>query len=104
MEIAVIETGGKQYKVSPDSLVNIEIMGDLKEGDKVAFDKVLFLSDGKQTTIGTPYIKGAKVNGVVEKVGRGKKITVIHYKAKSRYFKKNGHRQQYLKVKISSVK
>jgi large subunit ribosomal protein L21 len=104
MEFAVIETGGKQYKVAPNASIKVELMGDLKEGDKVAFDKVIFVTDGTNVNIGTPYIKGAKVNGVVESLGRNKKITVIHYKAKSRYFKKNGHRQQFVKVKISSVK
>lgn len=104
MEFAVIKTGGKQYKVSVGESVNVEkILGDHKEGDKITFDKVLLVDNGKDTTIGTPYINGAKVEAVLEKIGREKKVIVIKYKQKSRYYKKNGHRQPYFKVKISAI-
>ena len=105
MEFAVIKTGGKQYRVSEGGLVSIEKLGgDLKKGDKVVFDKVLLVDDGKDTTIGTPYITGAKVNAEVVEVGRTRKVLVVKYKQKSRYLKRNGHRQHYLKVKITSIK
>ena len=105
MEFAVIKTGGKQYKVSVGDLLNIEKMrGEFKEGDKITFDKVLLVDNGKDaTTIGTPYIDGAKVEAVLEKIDRAKKVTVIKYKQKSRYFKKNGHRQPFFKVKIAAI-
>lgn len=105
MEFAVIKTGGKQYKVSVGDSVNIEKMrGDFKEGDKIIFDKVLLVDNGKDTTtIGTPYIDGAKVEAILEKIGKAKKVTVIKYKQKSRYFKKNGHRQPYFKVRIATI-
>lgn len=104
-EFAVIATGGKQYSVAVGDVVTIEKMQEvLAKGDKITFDKVLLVDDGSNTTIGTPYITGAKVDGVVEVVGRAQKITVIKYKQKSRYFKKNGHRQPYLKVKITAIK
>ncbi len=105
MEFAVIKTGGKQYKVSVGDSVKVEkITGDFKEGDKVTFDEILLVDNGKDTTIGTPNIAGAKVEATIAEIGRSKKVTVIHYKQKSRYFKKNGHRQQYFKVTIDAIK
>lgn len=104
-EFAVVFTGGKQYQVSAGDTIEIEKMPeDLKKGDKVVFDKVLLVDNGTDTTIGTPYISNAKVTGEVVVVGRNPKVTVIRYKQKSRYFKKNGHRQSYLKVKITAIK
>jgi large subunit ribosomal protein L21 len=105
MEFAVISTGGKQYTVSKGDIITIEKLSDtVKEGDKVTFDKVLLVDDGKNTTIGTPFIPKAIVKGTVTEVGRLPKITVVHYKQKSRYYKKNGHRQPFTKVKIDEVK
>ena len=105
MEFAVIHTGGKQYTVSKGDVIAIEkLSGTHKEGDKVKFDKVLLMDDGKDTTIGTPYIAKASVDGTITEIGRAPKITVIHYKQKSRYYKKNGHRQPFFKVKIDALK
>jgi large subunit ribosomal protein L21 len=105
MEFAVIQTGGKQYTVSAGSIVKIEkIVGEYKEGDKVVFDKVLLVDNGSDTTIGTPFIDKAKVTATITKIGRLPKVTVIKYKQKSRYFKKNGHKQPYFEVKIDAVK
>lgn len=105
MEFAVIKTGGKQYKVSEGQLVSIEKMkGDFKVGDKVSFDKVLLVDDGSNTTIGTPYITEAKVEGEIAQIGRAKKLLVMKYKQKSRYLKRNGHRQPFFKVKILAIK
>ncbi len=105
MEFAVIQTGGKQYKVSAGDVIQIEKMdGEFKKGDKITFDKVLLVDNGSDTTIGTPYINGAKVFATFESAGRAQKVTVIKYKQKSRYFKKNGHRQPFIKVKIDSLK
>ena len=104
-EFAVIKTGGKQYKVSTGDKVIIEKLSDTqKVGDKVVFDKVLLVDNGKDTTIGTPYIKDAEVLGKISKIARKAKVVVIHYKQKSRYFKKNGHKQPYFEVEISSIK
>ncbi len=105
MEFAVIQTGGKQYKVAVGDIVKIEkLIGDYKEGDKVVFDKVLLVDNGTDTTIGTPFISGAKVTGSITKIGRSAKVNVIKYKQKSKYFKKNGHRQPYFEVKIEGLK
>lgn len=103
-EFAVIETGGKQYQVMAGDVISVEKLGDdLKEGDKVVFDKVLLVDDGSNTTIGNPYISGAKVEATFQEAGRAPKVTVIKYKQKSRYFKKNGHRQPFSKVKIEKI-
>jgi large subunit ribosomal protein L21 len=104
MEFAVIQTGGKQYQVSVGQVVKIEkLAGEHKVGDKAIFDKVVLVDNGKETTIGTPYITGAKVEGTIADIGLNKKISVIHYKQKSRYFKRNGHRQPFMKVMIKSI-
>lgn len=104
-EFAVIETGGKQYKVVEGDVLLVEkLPGDFKEGKTVTFDRVLLVDDGKDTKVGTPYIAGAKVTAIFEEEGKHKKIRVIKFKAKSRYFKKRGHRQPYSKVKITALK
>ena len=103
-EFAVIATGGKQYRVAVGDTVTIEkIKGEHKKGDKVTFDNVLLVDNGSDTTIGMPYIAGAKVEGEIASVGRAPKVMVIKYKQKSRYFKKNGHRQPFFKVTINSI-
>ncbi len=105
MEFSVIKTGGKQYKVSPGQSIKIEkIKGEYKAGDKIVFDRVLLAFDGKDTVIGEPEVKGAKVSGTIERIDRNKKVRVFRYKAKSNRLKINGHRQEYFKVKIDSLK
>ncbi|HUY62195.1 MAG TPA: 50S ribosomal protein L21 [Candidatus Paceibacterota bacterium] len=104
MEVAVIKTGGKQYVVSKGDILTIEkLSGDLKKGDSVVFGEVLLVDNGSDTTIGAPTIKGAEVKGTVVESGRAKKIEVVKYKPKSRYYKRRGHRQPLLKVKIDSI-
>lgn len=104
-EFAVIQTGGKQYKVKVGDEVKIEkLVGSYKEGDKIVFDKVLLVDNGTDTTIGTPYIEKAKVTATITKIGKLPKVDVIKYKQKSKYFKKNGHKQPYFQVKIEEVK
>ncbi|MFZ2522594.1 MAG: 50S ribosomal protein L21 [Minisyncoccia bacterium] len=104
-EFAVIQTGGKQYNVSKGDVVKIEKMkGEFKVGDKIVFDKVLLVDNGKDTTIGTPYIAKAQVEAKLKEVGRNKTVEVVKYKQKSRYYKKNGHRQQWFKVEIVGIK
>lgn len=109
MALAVIKTGGKQYVVEKGTLVTIEKLGarsktqDLKRGDIVTFDEVLMTDDGKTANVGTPSVKGATVTGTVHSVGRHTKIDVVKYKAKSRYLKRRGHRQPFVRVKIDKV-
>ena len=104
MEVAVIKTGGKHYVVSKGTTITIERFPEDKQaGDKVVFNDVLFVDNGSDTTIGTPAIKGAEVKGTIVSSGRAKKIDVVKYKAKSRYYKRRGHRQPFLKVKIDAI-
>lgn len=102
MTFAVIETGGKQYLVSDDKSIVTEKL-PVDAGGKVVFDKVVLMDDGSATTLGAPYIAGAKIEATVDTQGRGRKIVVIKYKAKSRYYKKRGHRQPFSKVTIKKV-
>jgi large subunit ribosomal protein L21 len=104
-EFAVIFTGGKQYKVAVGDVLKVEkIDGEFKVGDKIIFDKVLLVDNGTDTTVGTPYIKNATVESLFQKFGKGKTVKVVKYKQKSRYLKRNGHRQPFIEVKISSIK
>lgn len=102
-DFAVIETGGKQYTVSVGDIVEVELLGKFNEGDKVVFDKVLLSDDGTSATIGTPYIDGAKVTAKYLGLKKGKKITIIRYKAKSNRDRKQGHRQKYSQVEIEKI-
>lgn len=103
MAFAIIETGGKQYRVSEGAVFKTEKITGAKEGADVSFDKVLLTDDGTQTRVGTPYLEGVQVKGEVVEEGRGKKIEVVKYKAKSRYFKLRGHRQPFMKVRVVSL-
>ena len=100
-KIAVIETGGKQYLVQKDTVLDVEKF-DHKDG-KVTFDKVLMTDDGSTAKVGAPYISGEKVSAEVISEGRDAKVTVIRYRPKSRHFVKKGHRQPFTKVKITNV-
>ena len=101
---AVIKTGGKQYQVREGDVVKVEIVKGKKEGDKITFDSVLLVDDGKDTSIGAPFISGAKVNGEIEKIAKGKKTEVSKFKSKSRYLVRKGHRQPVMTVKITEIK
>jgi large subunit ribosomal protein L21 len=109
MEVAVIKTGGKQFVVAEGYTITIEKLGrgaatqDIKKGDSITFDEVLMTESGTKLAIGTPFISGAKVTGIVQSVGRAKKVEVVKYKAKSRYLKRRGHNQPEIKVKIDKL-
>ena len=98
---AVIETGGKQYKVSEGDVIFVEKL-DLEEGATVTFGKVLAVS-GNELKVGAPYVDGASVQATVLKNGKSKKIYVFKYKAKKNEKKKIGHRQPYTKVQIEKI-
>ena len=95
---AIIETGGKQYRVQENDFLFVEKL-EVAEGETVVFDKVLMAGE----KVGAPYVEGAKVTAVVAKQGRAPKIIVYKYKAKKNYHKKQGHRQAYTKVQITSI-
>ena len=100
---AIVEACGRQYKVKEGDVVFFEKL-DAEEGKKVDFDKVIFVSDDKKTQIGNPYVTGVKVEGKVVSHGKGKKIVVFKYKPKKNERKTQGHRQEYTKVEITSIK
>ena len=99
---AIIETGGKQYKVAEGDTLFIEKL-PVEAGEAVTFDKVLAVIDGETVTVGTPVVEGAKVDASVVKNGKGKKIIVFKYKPKKGYRRKQGHRQPYTKVTIGKI-
>jgi large subunit ribosomal protein L21 len=99
---AIIETGGKQYRVEPEQVVRIEKL-DAEVGDSVEFDRVLMVAGDDGIRVGNPVVDGAKVIGAVVEHGKAKKIYVFRYKAKKRVRTKTGHRQPYTAVKIRSI-
>ena len=103
MKFAIIETGGKQYRVEQGQSFHVEKLAAATEGEKVLFDKVLLLCDEGKVTIGTPYIEGTVIECSYEGNGRNAKVTTIKYKQKSNYFKKRGHKQTYSKVTVSKI-
>ncbi len=99
---AVIETGGKQYKVVEQDIIFVEKLA-VAEGDEIVFDQVKALSDANGFRVGRPVVDGAKVTAKVLRNGKGKKIYVLKYKAKKNEKKKIGHRQPYTKVQIVKI-
>lgn len=98
---AIIETGGKQYKVAEGDVLFIEKLPQ-QAGDEIKFDKVLAVL-GDEPKFGAPVVEGAKVEATVVKNGKGKKVRVYKYKAKKGYHKRQGHRQPYTKVEIGKI-
>lgn len=109
--LAVIETGGKQYLVSPKDKIKIDPPASLQEalrtgkieGKEITFSKVLLLEKGKQIEIGNPLIKEVKVIGRILRQGKGKKIIVFKFRKKTRYQLKKGHRQPFIEVEILKI-
>jgi large subunit ribosomal protein L21 len=99
---ALIETGGKQYKVEEGDILSVERL-KVSEGETVSFDKVLMISGEEGVKVGKPYIEGAVVEGEVLLHDKDKKIVVFKYKAKKNYRRKQGHRQPFTKIKISKI-
>jgi large subunit ribosomal protein L21 len=104
-KMAVIKTGGKQYLVAEGDVVKIEKLADFdaeKSKGKIVFDEVLMIVDGDNVDLGTPTVK-SKVEAELVEEGRDKKITVIKFKSKSRYFRKSGHRQPFIRARITKI-
>ena len=100
---AIIESCGRQYKVTEGDVVFFEKL-DTEEGKKVSFDKVVLVSEEGKVQVGNPYVKGVIVEGKVVSHGKAKKIIVFKMKAKKNYRRKQGHRQPYTKVEITAIK
>ena len=103
MALAIIKTGGKQYVVQPGDKIKVEKIKDKKQGDKIVFDQVLLVQKRKKVEIGAPFIKNAKVAGEILEEEKGKKITILKYKPKTRYKVKKGHRQPFMKIQIKTI-
>jgi large subunit ribosomal protein L21 len=99
---AIIETGGKQYLVKTGDKIQVEKLSG-EAGSTVKFDKVLFTSEKDSYKLGKPFVAGAVVEGKVTKQGKGDKIHILKYKAKSKYRRKMGHRQQFTEVEITKA-
>jgi len=103
MKFSIIKTGGKQYIVREGQLLKIEKMiGDFSVGSKITFDDVLMTTDGESVKVGTP-TTGTKVTAEITNIAKHDKVTVLRYMPKSRWAKKNGHKQPYFEVKILTV-
>jgi large subunit ribosomal protein L21 len=99
---AIIETGGKQYKVSPGQTIDV-VRLDVAESSTVELDRVLLIADDDKVTVGKPVIEGAKVVATSQGDGKNKKIIVFKYKPKVRYCKKTGHRQPYTRLTVDQI-
>jgi ribosomal protein L21 len=99
---AIIETGGKQYKVSEGDVITVEKL-DVEAGQEYTFDKVLVVANGGDVKVGVPYVEGAAVKASVIGDGRAKKVVVYKYKPKKGFHKKKGHRQPFTKLQITSL-
>lgn len=99
---AVIETGGKQYRVQEGDTIFIEKVAG-NEGEALSFDKILLVSNGEEVKVGKPYVDGVSVQGNIVEHGKAKKIVVFKFKRKKDYRKKQGHRQPYTKVRIEKI-
>jgi len=99
---AVIETGGKQYRVQPGDTVVVETLPGTS-GDAVEFTRVLLISDDESVAVGRPLIEGARVTGQIVEQGLGEKLTVFKFKRRKNYRKRTGHRQPFTAVKIDQV-
>lgn len=103
MTFAIIQTGGKQYRVELGQKLKIEKLTPNEDGS-IIFDAVLMKEEGEKVIIGTPHITGATVEAKLIKQGRAKKVIVFRYHAKTRYKKKKGHRQPFTEVEITAIK
>jgi len=99
---AIIETGGKQYQVEEGRYVDVELL-DKDVNETVEFDKVVMLVDGENSKVGQPYVAGAKITGTILLHGKSKKVLVYKQRPKKGYRRKNGHRQQFTRVKIEKI-
>lgn len=99
---AIIETGGKQYKVSEGDIITVEKLG-VEAGSEYTFENVLAVNNGEKLTVGTPVVAGASVVASVIGDGKAKKVIVYKYKPKKTFHKKNGHRQPFTKLKIEKI-
>lgn len=99
---AIIETGGKQFRVAANDTIRVPSLGG-DPGDTVTFDRVLYANDGSGVHVGSPAVEGATVTAEIVKHGRGRKITVYKYKKRKRYSRKQGHRQGFTELRVTGL-
>ena len=99
---AVIESGGKQHRVEPGEVLQLEKL-DIAEGETIDFDKIMMIGEGEKIAIGTPYVEGGKVTAEVLGHGRGDKVTIIKMRRRKHYRRQAGHRQHFTEVKITEI-
>ncbi len=99
---AVVQTGGKQYRVSEGDTIKVEKLG-ADEGASVELDKVLMVADGEDVKVGTPYVEGGMVTATVKSHGRGKKVKIIKFRRRKNYLKRQGHRQWYTELQVTGI-
>ncbi|MBR1536903.1 MAG: 50S ribosomal protein L21 [Treponema sp.] len=99
---ALFEYKGKQYKAEKDALIQVDKI-DAEDGAKIDIDSVLLVSDGDKISVGTPFVKGAKISAVVENSFRDKKVLVFKYKSKKDYHRLIGHRQEYTNIRVKDI-
>ncbi|WP_348663736.1 50S ribosomal protein L21 [Chlamydia vaughanii] len=100
---AIIQTGSKQYQVRQGDVIDVELLDDISEGQEIVFQEVLFTFDGSKASLGTPTVTNAVVKGELLSRVRGEKVIAYKYKRRKNYHRKIGHRQNYLRVKISNL-
>jgi large subunit ribosomal protein L21 len=99
---AVIQSGGKQYRVSEGDILRVEKLG-AEEGAEMELDKVLMIADGDNIQIGAPYVEGGRVSATVKSHGRGKKVKIIKFRRRKHHLKRQGHRQAYTELQITGI-
>ncbi|MEW8509114.1 MAG: 50S ribosomal protein L21 [Candidatus Thiodiazotropha sp.] len=99
---AVIQTGGKQYRVAEGDTIKVEML-TADEGSSVELDKVLMITSGDDVKVGTPYVDGGKVTATVKSHGRGKKVKIIKFRRRKHHMKRQGHRQWYTELQVTGI-
>lgn len=99
---AIVETGGKQYRVTPGDMLQVELL-KVEKGEKLSLDKVLLVADDDGVKIGNPFLEGATVDATIMDHGKSKKVLVFKYKSKKNYRRLRGHRQNFTEIRIDSI-
>jgi len=100
---AVIKTGGKQYRVEENEIINVELLKNVSEGDEVAFDDVFLVGDDEAIKVGQPVVEGAKVTATVLGLAKGPKVIIFKHSGRTTLRRKTGHRQKYTQLRIESI-
>ncbi len=99
---AVINTGGKQYRVSEGTVVRVEKL-DAEAGATVEFDQILLVGEGASVAIGAPYVAGAKVTATIQSHGKGDKVRIVKFRRRKHYLRQKNHRQPYTEIKVTGI-